>query len=123
MKIGIVVPLEMLGEITEFVKKEFPDLTAVPFPYRSIPEIPKILSGQQNKADAFLFLGETARRFAESAVRPSAEWLAIPRSASALLRILFRASSAAWPCASSPTARGRIFPSRLSGDRHPAGTV
>lgn len=94
MKIGIVVPLEMLGEITEFVKKEFPDLTAVPFPYRSIPEIPKILSGQQNKADAFLFLGETARRFAESAIRPSAEWLAIPRSASALLRILFRASSA-----------------------------
>lgn len=94
MKIGLVAPVEILGELSAFTEKEFPDETFLPFPYRTILEIPRLLSGQQNRADAFLFLGETARRFAAASIAPAVPWLAIPRSASALLRLLFRAAVA-----------------------------
>lgn len=92
MKIGIVVPNEIMPDICGFIDKEFPDITPVPFSYRSIMEIPEILSGRQNKAEALLFLGETARRYAEKALPPTSEWLTIPRSTASLLRLLFRAA-------------------------------
>lgn len=94
MRIGIVVPGEILPEISGFIEKEFPEIEPVPFPYRSIMDIPEILSGHQRNADALLFLGETARRYAEKAVPSNAQWLTIPRSSAALLRLLFRAAVA-----------------------------
>lgn len=94
MRIGIVVPVEIMDEITHFLSKEFPEIEAVPFPYRTIVEIPDILSGHQGDIDTFLFLGNTARRYAEKAIPHSSEWLTIPRSVSALLRLLFRAEVA-----------------------------
>lgn len=92
MRIGIVVPKEIMTDIHGFIKKEFPDIESVTFPYQSIMDIPGILSGHQNKADALLFLGETARRYAEKALPPTSEWLTIPRSTASLLRLLFRAA-------------------------------
>lgn len=92
MKIGIVMPEEILPDISSFIQREFPQLTLLPFPYRSILEIPEALSGRQNQADMFLFLGRTARHFAEKAVPPAVPWHEVPRSASALLRLLFRAA-------------------------------
>lgn len=94
MRIGIVVPGEIMDEITHFLSKEFPEIEAVPFPYRTIVDIPDILSGHQGNIDTFLFLGNTARRYAEKAIPHSSEWLSIPRSVSALLRLLFRAEVA-----------------------------
>lgn len=91
MKIGIVVPLEIIEDITSFVTKEFPEIEPIPFPYQNIMDIPAILSGQQCKAEAMLFLGETARRYAEKAVPSNAQWITIPRSTASLLRLLFRA--------------------------------
>lgn len=94
MRIGIVVPGEIVEEIIGFLNKEFPEIEAIPFPYDAIMDIPDILSGKQNRVDSFLFLGNTARRYAEKAIPHTSEWLTIPRSTSALLRILFRAEVA-----------------------------
>ncbi len=94
MRIGIVAPEELLPEVLAFTSREFQDTFFYPFPYHSILDIPGLLSGQQNHADAFMFLGETARRFAAESITPAVPWLAVPRSASALLRLLFRASRA-----------------------------
>lgn len=94
MRIGIVVPREIVEEIAGFLKKEFPEITPIPYPYDAIMDIPEILSGKQNRVDAFLFLGDTARRYAEKAIPHVSEWLTIPRSTSALLRLLFRAEVA-----------------------------
>ena len=70
MRIGIVVPAEIIDEIITFLSGEFPEIEAVPFPYHSIVEIPDLLSGRQNSVETFLFLGDTARRYAEKAVQP-----------------------------------------------------
>lgn len=94
MKIGLVAPVNLMQEISSFVSREFPDEECIPFSYRSILDLPSLLSGQQNRADAFLFLGETARRFAAKSIVPAVPWVAIPRSSSALLRLLFRAAVA-----------------------------
>lgn len=91
MNIGIVVPIEIMDDITSFVAKEFPEITPIPFAYQNIMDIPSILSGRQCKAEAMLFLGETARRYAEKAVPSNAQWITIPRSTASLLRLLFRA--------------------------------
>ena len=45
MRIGIVVPGEIVEEIIGFLSKEFPEIEAVPFPYDAIMDIPEILSG------------------------------------------------------------------------------
>lgn len=94
IRIGIVVPAEIISEIIRFLEKEFEEITPVPFPYHAISEIPEILSGHQSRADTFLFLGNTARRYAEKVIPHHEEWITIPRSTSALLRILFRANVA-----------------------------
>lgn len=94
MKIGFVAPQEIMNEMIFFVRKEFPDVEFIPFCYCSMLELPSLLSGQQNRADAFLFLGETARRFAAKSIVPTVPWMAVPRSSSALLRLLFRAAVA-----------------------------
>lgn len=96
MKIGVVIPKEAKSEIMTFVKKEFPEIEAVPFAYDAIVDIPGILSGKQNNIDTFLFFGDTARRYAEKFIPHSAIWLTIPRSVSALLRLLFRAQAAGY---------------------------
>lgn len=84
MRIGIVVPAEIIDEIITFLFGEFPEIEAVPFPYHSIVEIPDLLSGRQNSVETFLFLGDTARRYAEKAVPHATEWLTIPRSSTSL---------------------------------------
>lgn len=94
MKIGIISPKELLPDILDFISREFPEIEAVPFPYTLISDIPEILSGRQNRADAFLFLGETARRYTEKILPASSQWLAIPRSSAAFLRLLFLAAMA-----------------------------
>ena len=68
MRIGIVTPQEINGDICSFLRQEFPEIKVIPFPYQFIPEIPDILSGRQNEVDTFLFLGNTARRYAERAI-------------------------------------------------------
>ena len=42
MRIGIVVPAEIIDEIITFLSGEFPEIEAVPFPYHSIVEIPDL---------------------------------------------------------------------------------
>ena len=91
IRIGIVVPTEIMDEICQFLQKEFTEIIPVPFAYNLISDIPDVVSGQQSQIDAFLFLGNTARRYAEKVIPHTAEWVTIPRSTSALLRLLFRA--------------------------------
>lgn len=91
IRIGVVVPHEIMDEIDQFLRKEFPEILPVPFTYASITEIPDIVSGRQSQADAFLFLGNTARRYAEKVIPHTTEWVTIPRSTSSLLRLLFQA--------------------------------
>lgn len=90
MKTGIVVPHDLVSEISNFINREFPEMEAIPFPYSTIGEIPSIISGRQSQVDALLFLGDTARKYAQSRVSPAIEWISIPRSSSSLLRLLFR---------------------------------
>lgn len=97
MRIGIVVPAEIIDEIITFLSGEFPEIEAVPFPYHSIVEIPDLLSGRQNSVETFLFLGDTARRYAEKAVPHVTEWLTIPRSSASLLRLFYRARDKGYP--------------------------
>lgn len=94
MQIGIVAPEKLLPELLEFAQKEFPDTAFRPISYHSIQDIPGLLSGRQHHGDAFLFLGETALRFAAQTIQPAVPWLAEPRSSSALLRLFFRAAAA-----------------------------
>lgn len=96
LRIGVVVPQEILADIIQFIEKEFINITPVPFPYKAIMDIPDILAGHQSAVDSFLFLGNTARRYAEKTISHSSEWLTIPRSTSALLRLLFRARVAGY---------------------------
>lgn len=114
MRIGIVVPREIVNEIISFLRKEFPEIEAIPFPYDSIMDIPDNLSGKQNRVDSFLFLGDTARRYAEKAIPHSSEWLTIPRSSSALLRLLFGQRSPVFPCILPPTSTMKILSPGLS---------
>lgn len=97
MKIGLVSPEEIMEEVSSFARNEFPEEEIIPVPYRSLPELPSVLSGQQNRADAFLFLGETARRIAAESVTPTVPWVTIPRSGSTFLRILCRAALSGRP--------------------------
>ena len=96
IRIGVVVPHEINEEICQFLEKEFTEIRPVPFAYASITDIPDIVSGQQSQCDAFLFLGNTARRYAEKVIPHTSEWVTIPRSTSALLRLLFRAEVAGY---------------------------
>ena len=118
MRIGIVVPAEIIDEIITFLSGEFPEIEAVPFPYHSIVEIPDLLSGRQNSVETFLFLGDTARRYAEKAVPHATEWLTIPRSSASLLRLSTGRVTRDIPCGLRPILTGGIsstLPSRKSG--------
>lgn len=118
MRIGIVVPAEIIDEIITFLSGEFPEIEAVPFPYHSIVEIPDLLSGRQNSVETFLFLGDTARRYAEKAVPHATEWLTIPRSSASLLRLFYRARDKGYPMRIATDLDRRIsstLPSRKSG--------
>lgn len=110
MKIGVVVPSELNPDICRFLAQEFAEVDPVPFPYRSIEEIPSLMAGKQSLADAFLFLGDTARRYTETVIPPTAEWLTIPRSTASLLRLLFRAQVAGFSMRiATDWPRGDIF--------------
>lgn len=91
MKIGVVFPEELMEDTCSYIAKEFPEEQLVPFPYHFISELPDVLQGHQNRADAFLFLGETARFYASREIRPAIPWETIPRSASSLLRLFVQA--------------------------------
>lgn len=97
LRIGIVVPSEIMPDILSFISKEFSDIAPVPFPYHSIVDIPELIAGRQSQVDTFLFLGNTARHYAEKSIPHNTEWVTIPRSTSALLRLLFRAEVAGYP--------------------------
>lgn len=96
MRIGIISPKEIITDITQFLENEFADIIFIPFVYNSITEIPELISGHQNKVNALLFLGETARLYTEKMLSHSTEWVSVPRSPSALLRILFQANVAGY---------------------------
>ena len=96
LRIGVVVPYEILPDIMQFIRKEFINITPIPFPYHAIFDIPDLIAGHQSSVDSFLFLGNTARRYAEKTISHNNEWLTIPRSTSALLRLLFRARVAGY---------------------------
>lgn len=66
LRIGIVVPSEIMPDILSFISKEFSDIAPVPFPYHSIVDIPELIAGRQSQVDTFLFLGNTARHYAEN---------------------------------------------------------
>lgn len=78
LRIGIVVPSEIMPDILSFISKEFSDIAPVPFPYHSIVDIPELIAGRQSQVDTFLFLGNTARHYAEKAIPHNTEWVTIP---------------------------------------------
>lgn len=94
MKIGLVIPRQLMEDIERYIHGEFPNIETLPFPYDMIPDIPGVIEGRQSQADAFLFLGETARRWAAREIHPAVPWITIPRSSASLLRLLFRAARA-----------------------------
>ena len=91
MRLGIVIPEELMQDTCSYIEKEFPEEQVVPFPYHFISEIPEVLQGHQSRADSFLFLGETARFYASREIQPTIPWESIPRSASSLLRLFVQA--------------------------------
>lgn len=94
MKIGLVIPRQLMDDIESYIHCEFPDLAIQRFPYDMIPDIPGVIEGRQSQVDALLFLGETARRWAAREMHPTVPWITIPRSSASLLRLLFRAARA-----------------------------
>lgn len=91
MRLGIVIPEELMQDTCSYIEKEFPGELLVPFPYHFISEIPEVLQGHQSRADSFLFLGETARFYASREIQPTIPWKTIPRSPSSLLRLFVQA--------------------------------
>ena len=92
MKLGVVVPGELIEDVCSYINREFPDIETVSFPYAFIPEIPGLIEGKQNRADAFMFLGKTACLYASKEIRPAVPWATIPRTAASLLRLFVRAA-------------------------------
>ena len=92
MKIGMVGPKVWLDESMKRISHDFPDILFIPFPYHLPIELPDILEGEQHRCDFFLFMGETARRWAARQITPAVPWFGIPRSTAAFLRILTQAS-------------------------------
>lgn len=92
MKIGLVIPCQLMEDIERYIHSEFFNIEILPFPYDMIPDIPGVIEGRQSQADAFLFLGETARRWAAREIHPAVPWITIPRSSASILRLLFRAA-------------------------------
>lgn len=45
MKLGIVIPEELMQDTCSYIEKEFPEEQVVPFPYHFISEIPEVLQG------------------------------------------------------------------------------
>lgn len=92
MRIGLVGPEVWLKETEKRIAHDFPDITFVPFSYTNLIDLPPKLEGEQHSCDVLLFLGETARRWTAKHIPPAVPWYGIPRSSSAFLRILARAS-------------------------------
>lgn len=92
MKIGFVCPQEVVDDILPYLRKKFPKDTFVSVSYPTISAIPEILSGKQSRADAFLFLGETALHFTMRQMHLSAPFFLIHRTTASLLRILVHAA-------------------------------
>lgn len=97
MRIGMVGPDVWLEESMKRISADFPDIKFIPFPYKLPIELPTMLDGEQNQCDVFLFMGETARRWAARQITPVVPWLGIPRSPAAFLRILTRAFNEGYP--------------------------
>lgn len=91
MHIGLVGPASFLNNVYQSLKCEFPQIQITSFPYTDLSELPGRLEGEQYQCDFFLFLGETARRWTASQLRPAVPWYSVPRSTSSLLRILAQA--------------------------------
>lgn len=97
MRIGLVGPDVWLKETHKRISNDFPDIQFIPFPYHRPIELLDMLSGEQSRCDLFLFMGETARRWAARQITPVVPWLGIPRSAAAFLRILVQAAYQGYP--------------------------
>ena len=91
MHIGLVGPAAFLTSAFHSLQREFPQIQITPFPYTDLSELPGRLEGEQYQCDFFLFLGETARRWTASQLKPVVPWYSVPRSTSSLLRILVQA--------------------------------
>lgn len=91
MHVGLVGPAPFLNEAYHSVSSEFPQIQITAFPYTDLSELPGQLEGEQYQCNFFLFLGETARRWTASQLRPAVPWYSVPRSTSSLLRILVQA--------------------------------
>ena len=97
MHIGLIGPAMSIGEVRRYIAAEFPDVQITPFSYIQLSELPGQLEGRQHQCDLFLFLGETARRWTASQIRPAVPWYSVPRSAASFLRILTQSLRAGLP--------------------------
>lgn len=92
MRIGLVGAKIWIKETIKRISQDFPDIQFIAFPYNNVLDLPAVLEGKQYMCDYFLFAGDTARRWAETKIKPIVPWFSIPRSTSAFLRILAMAS-------------------------------
>ena len=97
MRIGLVGPELWLRETVKRIAHDFPDISFSVVPYTNLIDLPSKLEGEQHACDVFLFLGETARRWTAKHLKPAVPWYGVPRSSSAFLRILARASMDGYP--------------------------
>lgn len=97
MRIGLVGSEIWLKETMKRISQDFPDIQFISFAYHNVLELPSLLEGNQYKCDYFLFGGDTARRWAETKIKPIVPWYSIPRSTSAFLRIEVMAALKGYP--------------------------
>ena len=117
MRLGIVIPEELMQDTCSYIEKEFPEEQVVPFPYHFISEIPEVLQGHQSRADSFLFLGETARFYASREIQPTIPGNPFPVPLLPCSVFLCRHAAPVTPCALPQTCMNRRFFKGPSGKR------
>lgn len=85
MRIGLVGAKIWIKETIKRISQDFPDIQFIAFPYNNVLDLPAVLEGKQYMCDYFLFAGDTARRWAETKIKPIVPWFSIPRSTSPFL--------------------------------------
>lgn len=92
MKIGIVVPNLLEKKVFDFLEGKLKHTTLIPFSYEKFMDIPPLIIGHQHQVDVLFFLGETTRKYASRHVHQSIPWLLVPRTATALVRVILQAT-------------------------------
>ncbi|WP_371379493.1 hypothetical protein [Sporomusa aerivorans] len=88
MKLGIAGPQEPGEKIIQIIKREFHQIEPVALTYRTYLEAPSLIAPQQPFLDVILFAGATPLSYAEKHIKQTIPWEFVPRSGSALLRVL-----------------------------------